>query len=337
MNAISNLLKKFLAVVAIALLSAGCAGNIFLPDTEQHPWQVMTLPTEAVFSDLAFTGNESGHGWLVGSRSSLFETNDGGKTWSQRELDLDQGYTFTSVDFVGDDGWVSGVPNILLHTQNGGDTWERVPLSEKLPGKPFLITALGDDSAEMATDVGAIYQTKDGGKNWSAMVEGAVGVVRNMTRSADGRYVAVSSRGNFYSTWAPGDQEWTPHNRISSRRLQNMGFDQDGKLWLIAKGGQLRFANSRSAEDFGEAIVPEFSTSWGLLDATYQSPEAMWVTGGGGNLLYSPDHGQTWFKDKSVGDVPSNFYRVVFPDSQTGFVLGQDGILLRFEGNGNVA
>jgi photosystem II stability/assembly factor-like uncharacterized protein len=36
------------------------------------------------------------------------------------------------------------------------------------------------------------------------------------------------------------------------------------------------------------------------------------VTGGGGNLLCSFDGGKTWFKDESVGDVPSNFYKVKF-------------------------
>lgn len=336
MSAVSDWLKRLVAVVAIALLASSCTSNVFLPNLESHPWRVISLPTEAILSDLAFTADGQ-HGWLVGSRNSLFETADGGDSWSQRELDLDQSYTFTSVDFAGEEGWISGIPSILLHTQDGGDSWERVPLSEKLPGTPFLVTALGEDSVEMATDVGAIYQTRDGGRNWKAMVEGAVGVVRNMTRSADGRYVAVSSRGNFYSTWAPGDREWTPHNRISSRRLQNMGFDKDGKLWLIAKGGQVRFADSRGAEDFDEAVVPEFATSWGLLDMAYRTPQELWVSGGGGNLLYSPDHGETWFKDKAVEDVPSNFYRVLFPNDGQGFVLGQDGILLKFVGDSQAA
>lgn len=318
-----------MAIGAIALLASGCANSFFLPALDSNPWQVVNLPTEAVLSDIAFA-DDNRHGWLVGSRNSLFETLDGGDSWSPRELELDQAYTFTSIDFFGEEGWLSGIPNILLHTSDGGDSWERIPLSEKLPGKPFLVTALDQNSAEMATDVGAIYRTQDGGQNWKAMVEGAVGVVRNMTRYKDGRYVAVSSRGNFYSTWAPGDREWTPHNRVSSRRLQNMGFDPEGKLWLIAKGGQIRFANSRGAEDFDEAIVPEFATSWGLLDMAYRDQNELWVAGGGGNLLYSPDSGESWFKDKAVEDVPSNFYRVFFTDQGNGFVLGQDGILLKF-------
>ena len=337
MNALFDGFKKVLAVIAVVLVISGCGGNVFLPDMERNPWQVMVLSTSGSFSDIAFTDNGR-RGWLVGSRNSLFETEDGGENWVPRILDLgEQSYTFTSVDFAGDEGWITGIPNILLHTSDGGDTWENIPLSEKLPGKPFLISALGSNAAEMATDVGAIYVTRDRGSTWKAMVEGAVGVVRNMTRSEDGRYVAVSSRGNFYSTWAPGQQQWQPHNRESSRRLQNMGFDKEGKLWLIARGGQLRFANSRGAEDFSEAISPELATSWGLLDMAYRTPDELWVTGGGGNLLFSPDNGSTWFRDRAVENVPSNFYRIKFIGDDLGFILGQEGVLLSYRAEANSA
>jgi photosystem II stability/assembly factor-like uncharacterized protein len=39
------------------------------------------------------------------------------------------------------------------------------------------------------------------------------GTFSNIKRATDGSYVAVSSRGNFFLTWAPGEVNWTPHNR----------------------------------------------------------------------------------------------------------------------------
>lgn len=325
-----NWLRRGLLLFVAVVLTTACS-SYFLADAPVHPWEAMQLPTEATLSDMAFT-SEGNHGWVVGNRNTLLETNDGGDSWALRELDLgDQPYSFTSIDFAGNEGWVTGIPSILLHTVDGGQTWQKVSLSTELPGTPFLVTALGPKSAEMATDIGAIYRTEDGGRTWKALVQAAVGVVRNMTRSSDGRYVAVSSRGNFYSTWAPGQDEWIPHNRQNSRRLQNMGFDQAGKLWMIARGGQIRFSNSRAADDFTEALNPEFGTSWGLLDIAFRTADEVWITGGGGNLLCSFDGGQTWFKDKAVNDVPSNLYRIVFSGPDQGFILGQRGTILKYQ------
>ena len=324
---------KRLMLVAIAILTVGCT-KFFLPSLGANPWQMVALETDATFSDIAFAA-DADHGWLVGSRSALFETTDGGQTWEQKVLDLgEQRYTFTSVSFAGDEGWVAGLPSLLLHTTDGGSSWANVPLSAQLPGSPLLVTALDQGSVELASDVGAIYSTQDSGRHWTAMVQAAVGVVRNMTRSGDGRYVAVSSRGNFYSTWEPGQESWQPHNRENSKRLQNMGFTRDGNLWLIARGGQMQFGEPEANyEAWGEPVRPEIGTSWGFLDVGYRTDEELWVSGGSGTLLMSPDGGETWLKDEPAGDVPSNLYRIKFFGGDQGFILGQRGYLLRYEGS----
>ena len=314
--------KKGVALVLVATLATSC-GNVFLEGVENNPWDVIALPTEASISDVSFAGDGE-HGWLVGSRTTLLESIDAGKTWEPRTLELgEQNYTFTSIDFKGDEGWLVGQPNIMLHTTDGGTSWSNIP---QLPGQPLLVTATDKNSAELATDIGAIYFTKDGGKQWKGLVQSAVGVVRNMTRNSEGRYVAVSSRGNFYSTWLPGQEAWQPHNRENSKRLQNMGFTKDGLLWLIARGGQLQFGTEQTEyEAWDEPVNPEFASSWGLLDIAYRTSEELWVTGGSGNLLVSTDGGETWLKDKAVEDVPTNFYRIKFLGEDKGYILGQRG------------
>lgn len=322
-------LKRLFAMLAIALVCTGCGGGVFLADTEVHPWQLVdNVPSDSNLLDVSLAESPQ-HGWLVGSKSTLLETEDGGRTWAARTLELDQNYRLTGVDFSGAEGWIVGQPSLLLHTTDGGASWERMPLSEKLPGAPNTIESLGPNTAEMTTTVGAIYRTTDGGKTWQAQVEQAVGVVRNIQRSPDGSYVAVSSRGNFFSTWSPGDTAWTQHNRTSSRRLQNMGFTNDGHLWLLARGGQIQFS-ADDPDTWEEPINPEFSTSWGFLDLAYRQPEEIWVAGGSGNLLLSTDGGETWKKDKTVGSVPSNLYRIKFFGPDQGFILGDRGVLLRY-------
>lgn len=330
MRSLLKSIQKVIVLIVAVVLCSSCARS-FLPSVSNNPWHLVPLPTEETLSDVAFLDSE--HGWLVGKNATLLETLDGGDTWETRTLDLgdSQLYTFLAVSFAGQEGWIVGQPSILLHTTDAGKSWSRIPLSEKLPGSPYAITALGKQSAELTTDVGAIYQTKDGGKNWQAMVQEAVGVSRNIARSEDGKYVAVSSRGSFYSTWEPGQQAWQPHNRNSSRRLQNMGFGKDGRLWLLARGGIVQFSAPGAVEEWDEPTSPEFSTSWGLLDLAYRTPEEIWVSGGSGNLLVSFDGGATWQKDREVENVPSNLYRIVFIKPDQGFVLGQRGTLLKYQ------
>ncbi|MDY7005066.1 MAG: photosynthesis system II assembly factor Ycf48 [Cyanobacteriota bacterium] len=331
MHSIVKFWKQIFIILAAAILCSSCK-NAFLPAISYNPWEVIQLPTEAKLFDIGFTSNPD-HGWIVGGDATLLETTDGGNTWQPKSIDIEENARLTSVSFNGNEGWILGQPSLLLHTDDEGESWTQIPLSSKLPGAPNTIIALGQNSAEMTTDVGAIYRTEDGGQHWRAQVEDAVGVVRNISRSPDGKYIAVSAKGNFYSSWEPGQRAWTPHNRQDSRRLENMGFSDDGRLWLLARGGQLRFSDPENPEEWGEAISPEYATSWGLLDLAYRTPDEIWVSGGSGNLLRSVDGGQTWEKDRDVENVPENFYKIVFINQDKGFILGQRGTVLKYNGS----
>ncbi|KKD37808.1 photosynthesis system II assembly factor Ycf48 [Limnoraphis robusta] len=321
-------LRKILIVFAVLLLCTSCK---FLPVISYNPWEVVPAATDANLFDVAFSETDPNHGWVVGSNATLLETTDGGKTWETKALDLgEEKARLASVSFSGSEGWVVGEPSVLLHTTDDGNSWTRIQLSSKLPGAPYNIVALGPQSAEMTTDIGAIYATEDGGTNWKALVEEAVGVVRSIARSSEGEYMTVSAKGNFYSTWTPGEKAWQPHNRYSSKRLENIGFGEDGRLWMIARGGELRFADPENPEEWSEVIKPEYATSWGLLDLAYRTPSEIWVSGGSGNLVCSFDGGETWLKDREVENIPANFNRIKFINPDKGFILGQRGTLLRY-------
>eukprot|EP00232_Nephroselmis_pyriformis_P003014 CAMPEP_0182912610 /NCGR_PEP_ID=MMETSP0034_2-20130328/37601_1 /TAXON_ID=156128 /ORGANISM="Nephroselmis pyriformis, Strain CCMP717" /LENGTH=423 /DNA_ID=CAMNT_0025049287 /DNA_START=42 /DNA_END=1313 /DNA_ORIENTATION=+ len=326
-------------------------------DAPQSPWvQVpLNLDDGIVLMDIAFTGDDPNHGFLLGTRQTLLETFDGGATWEKRSIqaaaDSDINYRLNGISFNGSEGWIVGKPAIVLHTTNGGKDWERIPLSAKLPGTPVKITALpADGAAEMTTDQGAIYVTANAAYTWRAAVDETVDATLNRTvssgisgasyytgtfatvaRNDDGQYIAVSSRGNFYMTWEPGQSFWFPHNRSTARRVQNMGFRPDGGLWMSVRGGGVFQAPAKegiNSETFDEAKLG--SRGFGILDIGYRTADEAWACGGSGSLYKSTDAGESWKRDRSTDDIAANLYLIKFPAKDKGFVLGNDGVLLRY-------
>ena len=160
----------------------------------------------------------------------------------------------------------------------------------------------------------------------------AAGAVRDLRRSDDGSYVSVSSLGNFYATWQPGDSVWQVHQRVSSQRLQSIGFQPDGNLWMVARGAQIRLNDEPgNLESWSKAIIP-ITNGYGYMDMAWDDDGAIWAGGGNGTLLVSRDGGDSWESDP-VGDrQPSNFTRLIF-DGDHAFVLGERGNLLRWDNN----
>ena len=327
-----RLLSSLLSLLLVIGLGFGLSGCVTtgLPSAATSPWQAVPLETRSNPLAVAFT--DARHGFLVGSNRLILETDDGGASWAERALELpeEENFRLISIDFRGDEGWIAGQPGLLLHSTNGGQSWNRLFLDTKLPGEPYLITALGKGSAELATNVGAVYRTRDGGNSWQAEVSDAAGAVRELRRAPDGRYVSVSSLGNFFSTWDPGQETWQVHQRVSSQRLQSMGFQPDGHLWMLARGAQIRFGDA-DADSWSKPVIP-ITNGYGYLDMAWDPQGAIWTGGGSGTLLVSRDGGQSWQKDPVGAEQPTNFSRIVFTDDGKGFVLGERGSLLRWVG-----
>ena len=322
---------NLLLVLVLGISLSGCV-TTHVPMATSSPWQALDLDTQANPLDVAFT--DSRHGYLVGSNRMIRETNDGGAHWNERSLDLpdEENFRLISIDFNGDEGWIAGQPGLLMHSEDGGQNWTRLFLDTKLPGEPYLITALGRHSAELATNVGAVYETHNDGGSWEAKVTDAAGAVRDLRRSDDGSYVSVSSLGNFYATWEPGDPVWQVHQRVSSQRLQSIGYQPDGNLWMLARGAQIRLNDEAGNFDsWSKPIIP-ITNGYGYMDMAWDKAGTIWAGGGNGTLLLSRDAGDNWEIDP-VGDrQPSNFTRIVMDETHA-FVLGERGNLLRWVGN----
>ncbi len=340
-----NLFKYLMNFCLVCLLSfgiSGCVSTTRLPLASSSPWQEIELASDQTPLDISFVDEE--HGFLIGANRLILETSDGGVHWLERTLELpsDENFRLISIDFNGQEGWLVGQPSLIMHSLDGGKNWTRLSLGNKLPGNPYLITSLGENSAELATTAGAVYITSDGGQNWQGKVSEASGGVRDLRRSDDGSYVSVSSLGNFFVTLAPGDISWTPHQRASSKRVQTLGYQPNGDLWMLSRGAEIRLnEDSDDFESWGKPIVP-IVNGYNYLDMAWDPNGNIWAGGGNGTLLVSKNGGDTWEIDP-VGDlIPTNFIRIFFiknseGNPSKGFALGERGHVLRWVGYSELA
>lgn len=335
---------------------------------DDSDWVQYDLNTGETLYDIDFDPQNPNHGFVVGARGLFYETKDGGKRWVSRSFanlgkSEEISYRFQTVSVNGNEVWIVGKPPLLLHSKDAGVSWKKVPVSRKLPGQPKVIVALGDGKAEMATSSGAIYTTENDGRNWKSQVTETVdatlnrvsasgvqgasyftGSVKSIKRDSSGNYLAVAQRGNFFLTFSPGEPRWVPHNRISARRIQAIGFRETSNAeswqgaWMSLNGGYLTNCTEAGFDKLGADTKELFKVSQirsggiGIIDVGFRTATEGWATGGSGVIYYTKDGGKTWQFDPSGNSLPCNLYNVkFFNGGKVGYMIGSAGILLRRE------
>lgn len=306
--------------------------------SESSPWETIQFEDQSNALDIDFIDNN--HGFLVGSNRLIMESNDGGKSWEKRSLDIaaEENFRLLDIDFRGSEGWLIGQPSLVMHTIDEGKNWTRLSLG-KLPGQPFLVSTVDDGVAELATTSAAIYTTSNSGETWEAKVSdpSEQGGIRDLRRTSNGDYVSVSSLGNFFSTLESGSDTWIAHQRASSKRVQGIGFNPDGNLWMLSRGAEIRFNDdSNDLESWTKPIVPILN-GYNYLDMGWDPEGNIWAGGGNGTLIVSKDDGKTWDSDPVASNLPTNFIKIQFLekdelDAKKGFILGERGYILRWNG-----
>uniref|UniRef100_A0A2N9ETV5 Photosynthesis system II assembly factor Ycf48/Hcf136-like domain-containing protein n=1 Tax=Fagus sylvatica TaxID=28930 RepID=A0A2N9ETV5_FAGSY len=210
--------RQFVSQTTSLSLSLLVGASPLIASSEEalSEWERVYLPIDpgVVLLDIAFVPDDSNHGFVLGTRQTILETKDGGTNWLPRSIpsaeDEDFNYRFNSISFKGNEGWIVGKPAILLYTSDAGQSWDRIPLSSQLPGDmkwsltkaPYMLRQTGATTGGLRfRKLFQLLLIVSSGISGASYYTGTFNAVN---RSPDGRYVAVSSRGNFYLTWEPG-------------------------------------------------------------------------------------------------------------------------------------
>jgi photosystem II stability/assembly factor-like uncharacterized protein len=210
---------------------------------------------------------------VVGERGHILVSDDAGRSWQQRPVPTRA--TLTSVFFADERfGWAAGHDAVILRTMDGGESWTQV--YEDLEGeRPILDLWFMDARFGYAVGAyGLFLVTTDGGETWEERAFAAVPPVASAVAEESDR------------------EEWFNDEAALGEdvHLNQLRESASGRLYIAAEAGH--FYRSDDCCHSWLSMTPPYEGSFfGVLPL---QQEALLLYGLRGNLLFSPDAGETW-------------------------------------------
>ncbi|HYX29417.1 MAG TPA: YCF48-related protein [Pyrinomonadaceae bacterium] len=269
----------------------GDGGFLAYTDDGGANWTERRLGTDHAVNDVHFVSKDRGFALTGGS---IFETTDGGHSWSEAHKFLPSEFKgavpeLYSLRFNGKKrGWVVGsasrgdvvTGSILAITRDSGATWQvlRAPTDREL----IHIDVVDDRRAWIVGAGGAILHTEDEGETWAKQNSGTTVTLFHV----DFRNAKIG--------WAVGE------------RGTVLRTEDGGNTWTKVES-------------------PIRST---LLSVQFVNDDEGWIVGRGGVILRSGNRGLTWIEQAS--GTKQNLY-ALFVDKKNGWAVGSDGLVMKYQ------
>lgn len=283
---------------------------------------------------------------------ALFESQDGGQSWTQRNVPFSLGEPLYGIYFLDSaHGWANGNQN--YRTTDGGTTWQELPFLGSTYFMEFYtpsfglatgnfgayVSADGGDSWNPAPDAmfgfdfadgqrglgvspTGIRRTTDGGGSFSLVASGSAEAVTFLSNQVavaivDGTFSRSTDGG---VTWIGGGsaQGRTALTAVNADVVLAWGRggtfpDFDDRVLRSGDGGQ-------NWSDLGEILqADEYASGFAF---TSPNPQTVVASNGAGDVYQSADAGLSWNRTfAAVGPRPGFFGRTAptFADAQTGY------------------
>lgn len=107
--------------------------------------------------------------WAGLDNGYIFESSDGGATWTAVESAVIHSGAWNAIRFTDDAvGWAGGAANVIAKTVDGGTSWSQVTgPSAEAANAVTVIEVLDRNRVWVGYDSGKLYYTIDGGTNWT--------------------------------------------------------------------------------------------------------------------------------------------------------------------------
>jgi photosystem II stability/assembly factor-like uncharacterized protein len=309
----------------------------------QSFWSKIQSPTSNDLNTLFFI--DSLRGYVAGDSGLILYTSNGGANWIQQQSNTDR--NIIDLFFLNEDlgwavAWSEGIlpfVTFILKTTDGGNNWtaNQFRQNDILMYSIYFVDSL---KGFTGGNPGAIFKTTDGGANWDTTTiapapfayfpilnfnffNNEYGFACGGAHDIAGVTWKTTNGGDF---WVPIDTAYTPPDEIwdiffiDSANVIGVGGDPElfgvgilrssdaGETWKYNEIGLIGMARAISFRTDYECWSP------------VPIPES---------IIESKDTAKTWTFYAAPDN--SSIYDLVFPDSLTGYGVGEQGTIIKYK------
>jgi photosystem II stability/assembly factor-like uncharacterized protein len=308
--------------------AVGDDGTIMKTTDGGSNWTIFTKGPEYELRSVCFTDENTGYAAASGI---ILRTDDAGASWNTVYNGM-WGWSSTSLCFPDfNTGYAINVTGEIAKTSDGGLIWTSLP---SISGTQYLNSAFftnvntGYVVGYNDYGFGAIIKTINGGESWDTLSSGVRTMLNSVFFTDSLTGFVVGDHGTILKTINAG-LTWTLDTiglgSWSSDQLQSICFtdantgyvagDIDGNNY---SGNILKTVNAGATW----TIIP-VGAIWGFNSMFFPVPDTGYALSGSA-ILKTTNAGSSW-TSLTKGPTSPNLTCVFFPDTMTGYAVGQQG------------
>lgn len=285
-------------------------------------WKAQFSTTRQNLNDIIFKDLYSGI--AVGDGGTILRTADGGETWKQLPL-ISTANLNTVCRPTDNIYWAAGDSGTLLQSTDDGQSWQQQILADKALLQQIVFTSenegwVGGYTHKDQQQVAVLAHTTDGGQNWQLTYLDSLHSIQALVFLDDihGFAAGQGANANLLHT-SDGGQTWTAAQTKVSSAIQNLLFIDVAHGYLSAVDGSF-YTSADSGYTWTKVGRPDSAPS---CDMFFIDSLNGFVLANG--LFRTTDGGQNW--QRYFAD--SLFNKIFFIDQNTGWLLGDRGLILK--------
>lgn len=269
----------------------------------------------------------SDFGLAVGGSSTIFRTEDGGKTWGSNIGAASALTTMYGVDVISTTTALISGQGGIERTTDGGDTWTMV-LSDS---SKFSDVSMGSSTIGVAiTSGGDIYRTTDGGSAWT-LVTASGHTLQDVLCYTGGNpcwAVGKNSSGDaVVLKSSTGGSTWSTTTLTTADELQSVDFVSTTTGWAV--GNNATFLKTTNGGSTWSTVTSESLLGTETLTSIDMYTSAIGFVGTDDDSIIQTTDGSTWTNGTEV-DAIADIYSIV-AHSSSPIAVGSAGAIFRYD------